>query len=525
MTLPIDNSLSMIGTFESFQHGDSDTVSKFCKPFGWACLGKPQIGTKVEPYHPAEGLPSEMYDANRTLTGPETYTLQQYSPGKNYNDPFIRLNIHEIIGLEPATRLLVDIIGKPRMTPEHYGPHGQCQTQRMACIYGPVGSGKCTLIQAIAQRYNMNLLIVDGRYNDDGMMGILLQYAILNTPCIIYFDGCDHFFNERAVNSNRGLEFVYNWEQEFQKASPDIWAVFGTPSLPNQLLGGIQNKLGPNHRYAQPPNELQRKLLFYRFLQSKYDQVNFNVLNASEFSQLLQYLSECSQFCTPQMISNYCDAVFQAKRANCSLEEMRTHNTRSKLFLPDMDCFNQVLVISDTGARITQLHPRSVQMPYIDYQHQVTQSAAVKFREEDVIKRALNRSTGHPPVRSGNQLQNSSNSVPQFKLLSIEPEPKPEPKPELEQKLDIRAEPKSLPGPVPAPQKISSSSPASLPNGNARKVPSTIPKKTTVTTTTSEPSVLTKRDALDKSETVMPRRMPMPKRRKTKLTGDIEIPQ
>ncbi len=403
-------SIGSICTFDGF-NGDSEVVSKFCHPFGWLRNGRPHLIFD----HPSEGDASSMYENSEKLSAVDQFTREytntQYSTLHNYNDPSFYPNFCDIVGLEAAARLLVNTIGKPRMFPNHYGPNALCETQNFACIYGLKGSGKATLVKAFSKRYNINLLIVDGSYNDDGMMGALLEFASINTPCIMYFDDCDHFFGDRFVDSRRGLEFIYHWKTKFKTPPLDLWVVFGTTALPEQLLPWIRTKLKHSHNYAQAPNEAQRRLLFYRFLQSKYDKVGYNIINPEEFDQLLQYLAQSSMYCTPHMISAYCDSVFQAKRANCSMKQLQGNNASSEILLPDRACYNEVMTLSESGARICQENAKNLQEPYLQYQTKVSKFAAVRAHEETIIRRAVERSIGNPPIRNGQLLHHSSNGI------------------------------------------------------------------------------------------------------------------
>ena len=262
----------------------------------------------------------------------------EFNKNINYNDNEVDLDCESLLGLFDVHRMMFNVIGKQYLYPEVYSSSDLTMYDKSMAISGRTGTGKKTAVKAFCKRYGICLIIVNWMYPQKDIQA-LVDYASSNQPCVLYFDHCDHFFRDSPF-VNVGNDFMYFYKKKVLEEFDQIWLVFGLNCTSNELIPFYRDKIGTKVVQIHPLSKNNRRILFYRFLKSKYikfGHCNFTNVELDNLINLLVGASDSEHF-TPLKIKDTCNKIF-INRINKLGASQMTESMKSSVFLPTKEDF------------------------------------------------------------------------------------------------------------------------------------------------------------------------------------------
>ncbi len=258
----------------------------------------------------------------------------------------------DIIGLPACKELLDRIVGKPLKNPDFYT--GIVKRARFFALYGPVGSGKRSLVEAFA--WILKLVVIEVTLEDitQGIFKRILTKCVeLDTPTIVLFDHCGVFLQSGTV----GLRDLRRQVRVFEGRLDKVWFAWVTAERPQTLPAEVQQE---NTAYAQPLTESEFQQLYQKILSTHADWMKGEI---SLERERLNQLVEASHFCTASDVYEYCQRVFTCPYDVLSMSAFRRKRRRTELS-PKWEHFQQCLYSTEVGWRITKGDPAEIRRIY-----------------------------------------------------------------------------------------------------------------------------------------------------------------
>ncbi|KAI9292075.1 AAA-domain-containing protein, partial [Neoconidiobolus thromboides FSU 785] len=206
-------------------------------------------------------------------------------------------------------------------------------------LYGPPGTGKTLIGKAIATESNYNFInikvsqLIQGEIGEsEKQIKYYFNLAKINSPCILFLDELDGFFNnnnnQQNIHYNRFITAFINQLDELKQFillnyKPVL--LICTTNYPNLIESSLltEGRID-QHIYISPPNEIERYEIIYNLL-IKIENIKYN-LTIPDIHSLSQKIA---------MITNYYTG------ADLALISSRIHQIKMNLKNKTVDNSNQ----------------------------------------------------------------------------------------------------------------------------------------------------------------------------------------